>query len=50
MVTRKSIHDPIPRNRLARDVPYAMVIAKLGFLAMNLRGFLKWSPPSGTNG
>lgn len=23
---------------------YAMVIANLGFLAMNLRGFVRWSP------
>ena len=24
---------------------YAMVIANLGFLAMNIRGFVKWAPP-----
>jgi hypothetical protein len=24
---------------------YAMTIANLGFLAMNVRGFLKWGPP-----
>lgn len=29
---------------------YAMVIANLGFLAMNVRGFLRWSPPRPTEG
>jgi hypothetical protein len=30
---------------------YAMIIANLGFLAMNIRGFVKWAPPAtGTTG
>ena len=25
---------------------YGMLLANLGFLAMNVRGYLKWAPPS----
>lgn len=25
---------------------YAMVLANLGFFAMNVRGFVKWAPPA----
>ena len=25
---------------------YAMILANLGFFSMNLRGFIKWAPPS----
>ena len=25
---------------------YAMIIANLGFLSMNVRGFVKWAPPA----
>jgi hypothetical protein len=28
---------------------YAMVIANLGFFSMNVRGFIKWAPPSQRN-
>jgi hypothetical protein len=28
---------------------YAMVIANLGFFSMNMRGFIKWAPPSQRN-
>lgn len=27
---------------------YAMILANLGFLTMNLRGFMKWAPPAET--
>lgn len=29
---------------------YAMVLANLGFLSMNVRGFVKWAPPQPSAG